>query len=102
METHESIMMLIKKNGLARENSNNLLSLLLSSCNNKENQEEGLGVEEVVDECQTFYFAGKETTANLLTWALLLLAQHQRMANQSKGRSDWRLKRQRAGCRGLN
>ncbi|KAL6628953.1 hypothetical protein ACP70R_028718 [Stipagrostis hirtigluma subsp. patula] len=33
-------------------------------------------VEEMLEECKTFFFAGKQTTTNLLTWATVLLAMH--------------------------
>ncbi|XP_038986431.1 cytochrome P450 734A6-like [Phoenix dactylifera] len=33
-------------------------------------------VQDIVEECKTFFFAGKQTTSNLLTWTTVLLAMH--------------------------
>ncbi|KAJ0683134.1 putative cytochrome P450 [Helianthus annuus] len=35
-----------------------------------------ISMDDVVDECKTFYFAGHETTASLLGWTVFLLATH--------------------------
>ncbi|PKA53773.1 Cytochrome P450 734A6 [Apostasia shenzhenica] len=35
-----------------------------------------IAVRDIVEECKTFFFAGKQTTTNLLTWTTVLLAMH--------------------------
>nr|XP_027091872.1 cytochrome P450 734A1-like [Coffea arabica] len=76
-ETRRLIRKLIDREKKAGGNQKCLLSFLLWG---------GLPVEEVIDECQTFYFAGKEAVAIFLTWTLLLLALHQEW--QTKAREE--------------
>ncbi|WOL07541.1 Cytochrome P450 [Canna indica] len=51
---------------------NDLLGLMLESSQNKDGHT--LSMDEIIDECKTFFFAGQETTAHLLTWAMFLLS----------------------------
>ncbi|OAY82214.1 Cytochrome P450 734A1, partial [Ananas comosus] len=81
-EIRGSLRKLIEINREECENSKNLLGLMISA--NKAEGEEKMGIEEIIDECKTFYFAGKETTADLLTWSVLLLAFHQDWQNKAR------------------
>jgi PHYB activation tagged suppressor 1 len=55
-----------------------LLGLMLEACFAKEQAEEHdkliLSIDEIIDECKTFFFAGHETTSHLLTWTMFLLS----------------------------
>ncbi|XP_077233277.1 cytochrome P450 734A1-like isoform X2 [Tasmannia lanceolata] len=84
-EIRQSFRKLIENNGKVGENKKNLLGSFISA-NKSQKKEERIGVEELIGECKTFYFAGKETTANLLTWTLLLLGSDQEW--QSKAREE--------------
>lgn len=50
-----------------------LLGLLLQC---KEQSNNDLTMEDVIEECKLFYIAGQETTANLLTWTMICLSMH--------------------------
>ncbi|GMY29058.1 cytochrome P450 72A397-like [Fagus crenata] len=56
------------------ELDNNDLPGLLLQC--KEQSNNGMTVDDVIEECKLFYFAGQETTATLLTWTMILLSMH--------------------------
>ncbi|XP_031475004.1 cytochrome P450 CYP72A219-like [Nymphaea colorata] len=63
--------------------SGDLLTLLLEAymIDNDPNEPEsfkkvGISMDEVVEECKVFYFAGQGTTAVLLTWTMVVLAMH--------------------------
>ncbi|CAM0870153.1 unnamed protein product [Alopecurus aequalis] len=81
-EIRSSLRKLIEINGKKCEESKNLLGLMLSA--NKTDNKFKMGIEDIIDECKTFYFAGKETTANLLTWATLLLALHKEWQDKAR------------------
>ncbi|CAA0382439.1 unnamed protein product [Arabidopsis thaliana] len=56
--------------------SDDLLGILLKS-NSEQSKGNGLNMEEIMEECKLFYFAGQETTSVLLAWTMVLLSQHQ-------------------------
>lgn len=58
-------------------NGNDLLGLMLKDCTatDRGKQERiSLAMDEIIDECKTFFFAGYETTSLLLTWTVFLLS----------------------------
>ncbi|PIA25649.1 hypothetical protein AQUCO_11000053v1 [Aquilegia coerulea] len=55
---------------------------LLVDANRDSDEDKRISVDDIIDECKTFYTAGHETTMVLLTWTMFLLAIH----------SDWQEK----------
>lgn len=56
-----------------RKTAKDLLGLLIDASMSSTKM---MTVKDVVEECKSFFFAGKHTTSNLLTWATVLLAMH--------------------------
>ncbi|XP_010528474.1 PREDICTED: cytokinin hydroxylase [Tarenaya hassleriana] len=59
--------------GRSSSYGNDLLGLLLDDMH-KNKSKNHLNLQLIMDECKTFFFAGHETTALLLTWTAMLLA----------------------------
>lgn len=60
--------------------SDDLLGVLLESISNEQLQNRsrnvGMSLDDVIGECKLFYFAGQETTSNILVWTIILLGNH--------------------------
>ncbi|GKA18410.1 cytochrome P450 CYP72A219-like protein [Tanacetum coccineum] len=92
-----SIRSIIDKRILAMkagESSNDdLLGILLDS-NQKEikqqgNSNFGLSINDVIEECKLFYFAGQETTGNLLVWTMPLYQRLMDYKSNIAQHTDW-------------
>ncbi|PNT70057.1 hypothetical protein BRADI_2g04660v3 [Brachypodium distachyon] len=56
-----------------------LLGLMINAGSNSDRRTQlvsPITVNDIVEECKTFFFAGKQTTSNLLTWTTVVLAMH--------------------------
>ncbi|XVF43268.1 hypothetical protein PTKIN_Ptkin02bG0026600 [Pterospermum kingtungense] len=78
---HDCVMDMVKKreekvvSGQADSFGIDFLGLLVKAYHNAD-EKYRLSIEDMVDECKTFYFAGQETTNSLLGWTVLVLSIH--------------------------
>jgi PHYB activation tagged suppressor 1 len=72
------LMNIIKARLAAKDTAgygNDLLGLMLEACApDQHGQSPLLSMDEIIDECKTFFFAGHDTTSHLLTWTMFLLS----------------------------
>lgn len=74
-----TLVSVIEKRLASRESGygHDLLGLMMEACMNGEEGKTKLSMDEIIDECKTFFFAGHETTSHLLTWTMFLLSTSQ-------------------------
>ncbi|XP_071702109.1 cytochrome P450 CYP72A219-like isoform X2 [Rutidosis leptorrhynchoides] len=78
----------IKEMKSEKSSKDDLLGILLDS-NFKEmkkhgNNKFGLSIDDIIEECKLFYFAGQETVSDLLVWTMILLSQHIEWQNRAR------------------
>ena len=80
-DKRDSIIKIIKKResnvmtGEVESYGNDRLGVLMQAYHNVDETLK-ISLDDLIDECKTFYIAGHETTASLLTWTVLLMAIH--------------------------
>ncbi|CAI0409318.1 unnamed protein product [Linum tenue] len=79
-EIQEAIQEIINKREKAMRmgevvSNNDLLGLLMES-NNNSGKNGRMTLEDVIEECKLFYFAGQETTSAVLVWTMILLSKY--------------------------
>ncbi|KAE8703025.1 CYP749A22 protein [Hibiscus syriacus] len=80
-EIQECVMKIVEKredrvvNGESNSFGDDFLGLLVNAYHDSD-EKNRLSLEELVDECKTFYFAGQSTVNSLLSWTIFLLAIH--------------------------
>ncbi|KAK8987956.1 hypothetical protein V6N11_065560 [Hibiscus sabdariffa] len=80
-EIHDCVLKIVKKredrvvNGKADSFGNDFPGLLVHAYHDSDNKNK-ISLEDLVDECKTFYLAGQDTVNSLLAWTVLLLAIH--------------------------
>ncbi|CAK9141020.1 unnamed protein product [Ilex paraguariensis] len=85
-ELHALFTGIINKKEKAKQlgkasDDDDLLSMMLKSnwkeIRENENKEDvGMSIDEVIEECKTFYLAGQESTSNLLLWTMVVLSMY--------------------------
>ncbi|KAJ1292072.1 hypothetical protein BS78_02G364100 [Paspalum vaginatum] len=79
-EVRSTLMEIIESRLAAKDKAggygDDLLGLMLEACAPEHGGAQLLSMDEIIDECKTFFFAGQETTSHLLTWAMFLLSTH--------------------------
>ncbi|KAL9399376.1 hypothetical protein Peur_008337 [Populus x canadensis] len=87
-EIRRSLMKLVERrregssiiNETHRQGPKDLLGLMIQASNSSKD----VTVHDIVEECKSFFFAGKQTTSNLLTWTTVLLAMHPQWQVQAR------------------
>ncbi|KAK8567382.1 hypothetical protein V6N12_005972 [Hibiscus sabdariffa] len=78
---HETVMKIVRKREEKVENresdnfGHDFLGLLVNAYHESD-EKNSLSVQDLVDECKTFYFGGHETANSLFAWTFFLLATH--------------------------
>ncbi|MBA0574790.1 hypothetical protein Golob_027629, partial [Gossypium lobatum] len=83
-EIRKSLMKLIEsrksENRRSEDGAKDLLGLMIESSYSGPD----MSVDDIIEECKSFFFAGKQTTSNLLTWTTVLLAMHPQWQVQAR------------------
>ncbi|XP_024987347.1 cytochrome P450 CYP72A219-like [Cynara cardunculus var. scolymus] len=99
-----SIRGIISKRLMAMEDGegshDDLLGILLES--NQQEIDQQMSIEDVIEECKLFYFAGQETTSTLLVWSIILLSQHPSWQSQARDEVFLVFGRKKPDIHGLN